>query len=137
MTTNTAAVSPPARQDPRQVTNTLKKTVTYSDVGIGTGIAFDNSIPAGAFITGTIVDIVTAFDGGGEFTVGTNSSSYNNLVAAGDVDEAAAGVTGPIMRGAGRSIASAADVTPKVMMTGTLTQGEAVVLITYEGGFSS
>ena len=137
MTTNTAAVLPPARQDPRQVVNTLKRTVNWNDAGIGTGVQFANSFPMGAVILGAIVEIVTAFDAAAVLTVGTVGVAYNNLIAAGDVDEQTVGVTGPIMRGAGRGLTAAADVTPYAMVTGVLTVGQAVITYTFEGGFDS
>lgn len=141
MTTDTAQVSPPVRQDPRQVSNTLKKTVNYNDASISTGVAFDNSLPAGAFITDAKVEIVTAFNAGttNVLTVGTNSTSYNDIVAAGDVNEAATGVT-EVGRGWGQSIALSADkvVYAKYTQTGgAATTGKAVIVITYEGGWSS
>ncbi len=141
MATGTAAVLPPARQDPRQVENSLKKTVNFNDAGIATGVAFDNSLPAGAFITGVFVEIVTVFNAGttNVLTAGTNSTSYNNLVAAGDVNEAATGVT-QVTRGLGQSIALAADITPYAMYTqtgGAATTGQAVIVITFEGGWST
>ena len=141
MATNTAQIVPGARQDPRQVINSLKKTVNYNDAGISSGIAFDNGIPAGAFITNVMVEVVTAFNAGttNVLTVGTNSTSFNNLVAAGDVDEAATGVT-VVTRGYGRSIAASADLVPYVKYTQTgdaATTGQAVVVVTYEGGWST
>ena len=141
MTTNTAQVAPPNRQDPRQVTNTLKKTFTFSDANASTGINFDNSIPVGAFITGCWVSITTVFNASSTnvLTVGTNSTTFNNLVAAGDVDELTVGTTN-VTRGLGPSLAASADVTPVVKYTQTGTPGTtgvAVILITYEGGWVS
>lgn len=141
MATNTAAVLPPDRRDPRQVLNTLKKTVNFNDAGISSGLAFANSLPLGAFITGTWVAIVTAFNAvtTNVLTVGTNSTTYNNLVAAADVDEATIATT-QVLRGIGPTIAASAAITPyvKYTQTGTAaTAGQAVVLITYEGGWSS
>lgn len=141
MATNTAAVLPPARQDPRQVANTLKKTVNFNDAGVSSGIAFDNSIPAAAFILRVMVEIVTVFNAASTnvLTVGTNSTTYNDLVAAADVNEAATGVT-DVTRGWGRSIAASADKTPyvKYTQTGTAaTTGQAVIVIEFEGGWSS
>lgn len=138
MATNTAQVLPPSRNDPRQVVNTLKKTVNWNDLGIGSGVAFDNSLPDGAFITGVWVEIVTPFNAvtTNVLTVGTNAATYNNLVAAADINEAVAGVT-EVTRGLGQSIALAASVTPVAMYTqtgGAATAGQAVILITYEGG---
>lgn len=138
MATNTAQVLPPSRNDPRQVVNTLKKTVNWNDQGIASGVAFDNSLPDGAFITGVWVEIVTPFNAvtTNVLTVGTNAATYNNLVAAVDVNEAVAGVT-EVTRGLGQSIALAAAVVPVAMYTqtgGAASAGQAVILITYEGG---
>lgn len=135
MATGTAQTSPAVREDPRQVVNTIKKTVNYNDVGISTGVAFENSIPAGAQITAVIVDIVTAFNAAttNVLTVGTNSSSYNDLVAAGDVNEGTTGAT-RVDRGLGGSIMRSADKTPYAMYTqsGTAaTAGQAIITITY------
>lgn len=141
MTTNTAQVSPAARQDPRQVTNTLRKTVNFGDAGISSGLAFDASLPAGAFITGTFVAIVVAFNAvtTNVLTVGTNSTTYNNLVAAADVDETAIATT-QVLRGIGPTIAASADITPYVKYTqsGTAASaGQAIVVVTYDGGWST
>lgn len=137
MTTGTAATIPAPRQDPRQVTNTLKKTVNYNDAGIASGLAFDNSLPAGAFITKVLVEIVTAFDGTPALTVGTNSTSFNDIVADGDVDETSAGMN-IVDRALGRGIAASADKVPYVKLTATNpSQGQAVIVIEYEGGWSA
>ncbi len=141
MATNTAQVVPAARQDPRQVTNTLKKTVNFNDPGIASGVAFDNSFPIGAFILGTYVAIVTAFNGGSTnvLTVGTNSTTYNNLVASTDVDETAVATT-QVLRGIGPTIAAAADITPFAKYTqtgGAATTGQAIIVILFEGGWST
>ena len=141
MATNTAQVVPAARQAPRQVLNTLRKTVNFNDAGIASGVAFDAALPAGAFITSVMVEIVTAFNAGttNVLTAGFNSSSYNDLVAAGDVNEAAAGVTS-VTRGWGRGLTAAADIVPYVKYTqtgGAATTGQAIVTITYDGGYST
>lgn len=139
MTTGVQGVA--ARQDPRQVVNTLKKTVNFNDVGIATGNAFDNYLPQGAFIENVLVEIVTAFNAvtTNVLTVGTNSANFDNIVAAGDVDEAALGVT-QVTRALGRSLASAAAVLPYAMYTQTgttATAGQAIIVIFYEGGWLS
>jgi len=71
-----------ARQDPRQVVNTLKKTVNYNDPGIATGVAFDNYLPQNAFIENVLTEVVVAFNAGttNVLTAGTNGPSYNNIV---------------------------------------------------------
>lgn len=141
MATNTSPVMPPSRVDPRQVVNTLKKTINYNDSGIASGKSFANSLPLGANILDVMVEIVTPFNAGttNVLTVGTNASDYNDIVAAGDVDEAAAGVT-KVNRALGRSLASAAEkaVFAKYTQTGgAATAGQAIVTIAYEGGWSS
>lgn len=137
MPTNTAAVVPAARQDPRQVVNTLKKTINWNDAGVADGVAFDNSLPQGAFITQVLVEIVTLFDGAGPvLVVGTNATDYNDIVASGDVSEGSAAVTA-VTRALGRSLCASADKTPyaKLTLSGA-SQGQAVITILYEGGNS-
>lgn len=141
MTTNTAQILPPARQDPRQVVNTLKKRFQFNTANIATGVAFDNSLPQGAVILAVIVEIITAFNAAGlnTLTVGTNSTTYNNMVAAGDVN-AGSVAANQVIRGIGGSILRSAELTPYVTyaQTGTAaTTGDAEVTIIYEGGFSS
>jgi hypothetical protein len=130
-----------ARQDPRQVVNTLKKTVNYNDPGIATGVAFDNYLPINAFILMVLVEIVTLFNAGttNVLTVGTNGSSYNNIVAAADVNEGVAGVY-EATRGYGRALTASADVLPYAMYTqsGTAaTTGQAIIVISFEGGWTT
>ena len=78
----TGVLGTAARQDPRQVSNTLKKTVNFND--------------------------------------------------------AATGVTA-VVRGLGRSLTAAADVLPYVTWnaTGSPSAGQAIVVIEFEGGWSS
>ena len=140
MTTGTLGTN--ARQDPRQVVNTLKKTVNFGDVGIAAGVAFDNPLPQGAFILGVLVEIVTAFNAGttNVLTVGTvNAPPYNNIVNAADVNEGATGIY-DVTRALGRSLTAAGDVTvfAQYTQTGTAaTTGQAIIVIEYEGGWAS
>lgn len=138
MPTNTNPVYPPSRRDPRQVSNTLKKTVNFGDIGIGSGVAFDNSLPIGAFILRVYVEIVTPFNAAttNVLTVGTNNPTYNNIVNAADVNEAVAGVY-DVGRGLGRALTAAAEVPVFVLYTQTGTAanaGQAIIVIEYEGG---
>lgn len=137
MTTNTAQVLPPTRQDQRQVSNTLKQTINWNDAGIASGIQFQNSLPMGAVITSVIVEVITAFDGGSSVLIGTNSPTFNNIVAAGDVDETVVGAN-TVARALGGSIARAADITPSyILAAGAPTVGQIQITITYEGGWLS
>lgn len=73
------------------VPHVFRKTVNYNDSGIGSGVKF-GTLPAGAQLLPSIVNVRTVFNAGttNVLTVGTNASSYNNIVAAGDVNEASA-----------------------------------------------
>lgn len=135
-----------ARQDPRNVTNTMRKTVNFGDAGISSGVKIGpDALPQGAFITGVWVEIVTAFNAGttNNLTVGTNASSFNNIVAAADIagggsNNIPTGVN-IVGRGLGRSIAASADTNVTVMYTQTgtaATTGQAVVVIEFEGGWT-
>jgi hypothetical protein len=130
-----------ARQDPRQVVNTLKKTVNYNDAGIATGLAFDNPLPQNAFILRVLVEIVVAFNAvtTNVLTVGTVGTAYNNMVNAGDVNEAVVGIY-DVTRALGRSLTAAGDVTPYAMYTQTgtaATTGQAIIAIAFEGGWTT
>jgi len=137
MATDTAQVAPPTRRQPQQLVNTLKKTVLFGDAGIATGVAFDNSLPDGVTITDVQVEIVTAFDGTPTLTVGTNSTTYNDIVAAADVNELAIGVT-KVGRAWGAALTASAGKTPYAKLAATSpTVGKAIIVISYEGGWSS
>lgn len=147
MATNSDLRGLSARQDPRNVTNTLRKTVNFGDVGISTGVAIGpDALPQGAFITGVWVEVVTAFNAvtTNTLTVGTVAAAYNNIVASGDLPGNGTASLGTqvtaVGRGQGRSLASAGDtqVFIRYVQTGTAaTTGQAVVVIEYEGGWST
>lgn len=141
MATNVTPAFPPSRRDPRQLVNTLKLTMNFNDTNVSTGELFANSLPQGAFILDVDVEVVIAFNAGttNVLTVGTNTASFNNLVASGDVNPAATGET-RVSRGRGRSITNAGDtsVYATYTQTGTsATTGQAIVVVTFEGGWSS
>jgi hypothetical protein len=145
MATNTTPVFPPVRRDPRQVPNTLKRTINFNDADIAAA-SFANSLPQGAVITDVIVEVVTAFNAGttNTLTVGTVSAAYNNMVASADLPgngsaSLTVGAT-KVMRGVGRALTAAADITPfaKYAQTGAAaTAGQAIITIVYEGGWAS
>jgi hypothetical protein len=136
-----------ARADPRNVPNTMRKVVNFNDAGIGSGVKIGpDALPQGAFITGVWVEVVTAFNANttNTLTVGTNSASFNNIVSAADlVGNGSASLGAQVTavgRGLGRSLANAADTNISVMyvQTGTAaTTGQAVIVIEYEGGWST
>jgi hypothetical protein len=135
------------RQDPRNVPNTLRKTVNFGDTGISTGVAIGpDALPQGAFITGVWVEVVTAFNAAttNTLTVGTVSTAYNNIVSSADLtgngSASLSTQVSQVTRGLGRALAAAADVLVyiKYVQTGTAaTTGQAVIVIEFEGGWST
>lgn len=143
MTTNTTPSFPPSRRDPRQVTNTLKRTLNFNDSDIAQ-FSFFSALPGGAFITKVYIEIVTAFNAGttNPITVGTNSTTFNNIIASGDNTPGTPQVYSPALAIGkyGRSLAAAGDVAVfgTYIPTGTApTTGQAVIVIEYEGGWAS
>lgn len=144
MATNTTPSYPQARRQPRNVVNTLKRTLNFNDADIAKA-AFNEALPSGAFIVGAFAEIVTAFNAGSTnpITVGTNSTTFNNILASGDITSATPGVYFITSSGTtklGRAFAAAGDtaVYATYVPTGTAaTTGQAVIVIEYEGGWSS
>lgn len=144
MATDTAQVAPPTRQDPRQVINTLKRTLNYNDADIAAA-KFDNSLPLGSFVTQAQCEIQTAFNAGATnpITVGTNATTYNNILASGDITAATPAVyqiSAASTAKLGRAFAAAADVGLFATYAPTgaaATTGKAVIVVCYEGGWAS
>lgn len=124
------------RQTQFQQVHYFRGQVTFDQDGpITTGI-LRGTFPAGAILLGTDVSVDTAFNGadGDIFTIGTNSASWNNIVAAGDVNEAATGLTQNIKpTGAALgSLAAAADFYVKLVPSSTAaTTGNLWYVIKY------
>lgn len=80
--------SVPGRDNQTQNVQTICFTVSFDDANISSG-ALKGTLPAGAFVIGTDVLVTTDFNAGttNVLTAGTNSTPYDNLVAAADVDE--------------------------------------------------
>lgn len=142
MTTNTKGT--PARIDPRQVSNTIKRVLNYNDADAAKaplGILPNGSpLPAGAFITSVVVQTVTAFNAATTnlLSVGT-STITNNVVSQTDVTLASATTTN-VFRGLGNSVIGGSDTQLYAVYTqsGTAaTAGQVVIVITYEGGWSN
>ena len=145
MATNTAGTS--ARQDPRQVLNTLKRIINYSDADAYTGAPLGttpggvgNYLPQSAFVIEVIVEVNTAFNSAttDQLSVGTGTNSTAwNTVAATDVNLTVTGVY-RISRGVGRVLTNDADTAVVACYTQggtTATRGQAIVTLTFDGGF--
>lgn len=123
----------PARQHTTQQVSYFRVLVNFNDPNIAAGVQFGN-LPANAVITDVQVEIVTAFNASSTnvLTIGTNSTA-NQIVATGDVDETATGVT-KVTRGLGRSLTSSGvtGLWAKYTQSGdAATAGVAVVTIAY------
>lgn len=124
-----------ARNYHQRMVHYLTKSVTYSDAGIADGdaVKFNASLPKNAFITETYVDVKTVFNAAttNVLTVGTNTATTNNIVAAGDVNEASAQmfeVTGVGVLDTSTEL----DVYAKFTQTGTpATTGAADIVVAY------
>ena len=127
----------PARELPFQAVHYMRKTVNFNDTGITTGIAFKNWLPAGARILRADVTIDVVFNAAttNVLTVGQNATSYNDIVASGDVDETALGETSVLTGAKLGALAADAQVFIKYTQTGTpATTGKATVVLQYVPG---
>jgi hypothetical protein len=125
--------TPATRQLPMQLVHTYRATVNFNDPTISSAIQF-GSLPAGSSIVAVQVEIVTAFNAAttNVLTFGTTTTA-TELVNAGDLNEAATGVTS-VTRGLGQSLTASADtgLYAKYTQTGTAaTAGKAIVTIQY------
>lgn len=133
MATGTAGST--ARKNASQLVHYLRMAINYNDTGIASGVG-KQWLPAGAIILGTDVHVATAFNAGttNVVTIGTNSTSYNNIIASGDVDETATGLTQNVKpTGTALGPLSAdAQVFAKYAQTGTAAStGKCYVVIKY------
>ncbi len=134
MTTNTPGT--PAREiHGLQVEHTIRFTASWNDPGIASGV-LKQWVPAGAIITGTDVFVQTPFNAGttNVVTVGTDPGTFTNIVAAGDVNEGATGLTQNVKPtgSALGPLGSDAQVGVMFVQSGTAaTQGRAHIVIRY------
>lgn len=80
----------------------LSFTINWNDLNVGTAFLITQPyLPAGAMVLFTNVFISVAFNAGGSNTlsIGTNASSYNNIVATSDVNAGVASQGAMILRG--------------------------------------
>lgn len=124
----------PARELVTQQTHYLRKTVSFDTPNIASGVPISSWLPRGAQILRTVVVIQTVFNATttNVLTVGQNASSYNDIVAAADVDETVLGATTVLTGAKLNSLAAPAQVFVKYTQTGTAaTTGKALVAIEY------
>ena len=110
----------------------MQLVVNFDDDGASTGIPFPNYLPQDAQIFALLANVTTAFDASSPIlVVGTNSSSFNNIAASGDINEAATGC-GVIFTGADVDTSSA-PLLPYAKYTdsGSGAAGRAVLTLLY------
>lgn len=133
-----------ARQDPRNVSNTLRYRFNWNDPGLAAGVQI-GILPQNAFIMGQWLEIVTTFNGTTPtITVGTVGAAYNNLMQDADITDGTAGIYFPaytagagLIGKMGRSLTQAGD-TPvfiKLVVGGAPSQGIGEYVMEFEGGF--
>ena len=137
MTTNTAGSS--ARQDPRQVSNTMRGSIVFNSAAATATFIPIGVLPKGAWVIAVHLSVDTAFNAGTTNTVDVGTSGaptqFHSGVAGGSVAVTAAAATT-----LGKAAAAAADTTVGIRynFTGTApTTGACEVMIEYEGGFAS
>jgi hypothetical protein len=97
----------------------------------------DNTIPAGAYILGGLVDVTTAVTSGGAATVGVNSNASGDIVAAAAVSGAPWSTTGlksvvPSFTGATAIKTTAQRSLAITIGTAALTAGKFRVTVYYQ-----
>jgi hypothetical protein len=116
------------------VVHAMQLAVAYNTTGISSGVPFSNYLPQDAQLVCAIVRITAAFNAvsSNVLTVGTNSTSFNDIAASGDIDEATTGVD-VVWTGADLDTSSA-PLLPYVKYTQTgdaATAGAAVITLLY------
>lgn len=123
-----------ARNDGTQNVHFIGKDITFATTGIGTADTVKvGRVPAGSMLMPTQVRITTAFNAAttNVLTVGQNASANTDIVAAGELNEGATGVT-IVATGCALTFASDTDIYVRYTQTGTAaTTGAASIIIPY------
>lgn len=90
MATNIAPANPPAREYREQELHYVRRTVTFANGSF----VMPASLPDGALITRTLIQVATAFSAGASLVVGSTPGG-NDIVAAADSAVTTAGVKRP------------------------------------------
>lgn len=123
-----------ARNDGSQNVHFIGKDITFNTVGIGTADTVKvGKIPAGSMLCDARVRITTAFNAAttNVLTVGQNATVNTDIVAAGELNEGATGMT-VVLTGASLTFANDTDIYVRYTQTGTVaTAGAASIVISY------
>lgn len=131
----TGTLGTTARRNTTQQVSYLRFTVNWNDIGIGTGVG-KQTLPAGAVVVGTDVNVTTAFNAGSTnpLTVGIEASTFANIAAAASTLSGATGLKQNIAPTGTALVDLAADSQVFVMyaQTGTpATTGRAIVIVKF------
>lgn len=123
-----------ARNDGSQRVHFIGRDITFATVGIGSADTVKvGRVPAGSMLMPAQVRITTAFNAvtTNVLTVGQNATANTDIVAAGELNEGATGVT-IVATGCALTFASDTDIYVRYTQTGTAaTAGAATILIPY------
>ena len=116
----------PARQSYLNHVSYLTKDISFDTTDIGSGVPLEGSLPAGAHVIATFVNITEVFNATTDVLVVGTAADDDFFVEAGDVSEGALGMT-QVLRGAGQVTADT-EVLVKYTGSGTpATTGKATV----------
>lgn len=121
-----------AQQYHQNVLHFLRREVNYNDPGIAAGLVIGR-LPAGAQVVQALARVRTTFNAGttNVLTVGTNASTYDNILGTADIAEGSAGNNIAPTANLQEAL-SEVDVYVKYTQTGTpASQGKAVIHIAY------
>ena len=123
-----------ARQDPRQVSNTIRVNIPAGVVAgpftTGQGVQV-GVLPQGAFVTAIIDDPSTGFTGAPTFGLGTDNPP-TNMIAAGATSGAVVAAAAAKL---GRVYAAAADTPVFLKFSAAAAAGVLDIVIEFEGNF--
>lgn len=125
-----------ARQNTTQQTNYYRFTINYNDPRISTGVKFGR-LPASAFVSAVKCHLGAAFNATSTnvVTVGYDTSSINQIIAAGDLNEASAqfqNLTSAAGLGIATTSAGEIDLYARYTQTGTAASaGSATCVLEY------
>ncbi len=124
-----------ARDNERQSTSFIRKTLTFDQAGAFANGVSIGIVPAGSFIKASSVDVSAAFNSGtaNDVTVGTNPTAYDNILTTGQIAAATVGVKrglAPTVRV--DQITQPTMIYLKTNMTGTAaTAGQLTIVIEF------
>lgn len=121
------------RQTHHNLVHYLRGSISFDSTGASTGVLI-GTLPAGAHVLQTSVNVKTAFDAGSTnvLVVGTNSSSYNDLMGTATVTEGTPGYYASAPVAAITKPTADLPVYAKYTQTGTAaTAGAAEIVVTY------